>query len=233
MKVFIVYMHENKTNHKKYIGITCQKASQRWRGGKGYKIGYFKKAIDKYGWDNFEHKILYENLSKEEACLKEIELIKKYKTMNSKYGYNLCEGGNTTVGYHHTLISKEKMSKSRKGKYVGDKNPMYGKHPIWYGRHLSEEHKRKISESKKGKRNIHIMKLCKKIDQYKLDGNYIKTWDSIAEIERTTQIKGTHISRVCRGKRKTTGGYKWKYHVEEAVDVKKYMDMDFDKCVQN
>ena len=39
MKEFIVYMHENKINHKKYIGITCQKPTQRWRGGKGYKIG--------------------------------------------------------------------------------------------------------------------------------------------------------------------------------------------------
>lgn len=215
MKEFIVYMHENKINHKKYIGITCQKPTQRWRGGKGYKIGVFKKAIDKYGWNNFEHKILYEKLSKEDACLKEIELIEKYKTTNPNYGYNLCEGGNLTLRYHHTKESKKKMSNSKKGMYDGKNNPMYGKNGIlapMYGKHLTEEHKRKISEAKKGKSNYHTKTLYKAIDQYDLDGNYIKTWESISSIERELNIKSTHISRVCRGKRKTTGGYIFKYH---------------------
>lgn len=146
MKEFIVYMHENKINHKKYIGITCQKPTQRWRGGKGYKIGAFKNAIDKYGWNNFSHIVLYEHLSKEEACLREQELIKQYNTMNNNYGYNLCEGGNLTLGYHHTKSSKLKMSKSKKGMYDGENNPMYGKSGIlapMYGRHLTEEHKKK------------------------------------------------------------------------------------------
>lgn len=208
-------MHENKLNHKKYIGITCQKPTQRWRGGKGYKIGAFKNAIDKYGWDNFNHIVLYEHLSKEEACLKEQELIKKYNTMDNNYGYNLCEGGNLTLGYHHTKEAREKMSESKKGTYDGENNPMYGKSGIlapMYGKHLTEEHKRKISEAKKGKTNYHTKTLYKKVDQYDLNGNYIKTWESISSIEKELNIKGTHISRVCRGKRKTTGGYVFKYH---------------------
>lgn len=205
-------MHTNKINKKKYIGITCQKPTQRWRGGKGYKIGAFKKAIEKYGWDNFEHKVLYKDLSKEDACLKEIELISKYKTMDKKYGYNMCDGGNLTLGYHHTQEAKDKMSQLKKGKYEGKNNPMYNKHPIWYGRHLTEEHKRKISKAKKGVTQPYENKLGKEIDQYDLDGNYIKTWKSISRIERELGIKGTHISRVCRGKRKTTGGFVFKYH---------------------
>lgn len=208
-------MHENKINHKKYIGITCQKPSQRWRGGKGYKIGAFKSAIDKYGWDNFEHIILFENLSKEEACLKEIKLINKYNTMNEKYGYNLCEGGNLTLGYHHTQEAKGKMSKAKLGIYNGNKNPMYGKTGIlapMYGKHLTDEHKRKISEAKKGKANDYTKKMYKKIDQYDLSGNLVQTWESISSIEKELKLKSTHISRVCRGKRKTTGGYVFKYH---------------------
>lgn len=215
MKEFIVYMHENKINHKKYIGITCQKPTQRWRSGKGYKIGAFKNAIDKYGWNNFNHIVLYEHLTKEDACLKEQELIKQYNTMDNNYGYNLCEGGNLTLGYHHTKDSKLKMSKSKKGMYDGKNNPMYGRSGIlapMYGKHLTEEHKRKISEAKKGKANYHTKTLYKKVDQYDLDGNYIKTWESISSIEKELNIKGTHISRVCRGKRKTTGGYVFKYH---------------------
>lgn len=215
MKEFIVYMHENKINHKKYIGITCQKPTQRWRGGKGYKIGLFKKAIDKYGWDNFNHIILFENLSKEEACKKEMELIEKYKLIDTNYGYNLCDGGNLTLGYHHTEESKEKMSLIRKGMYKGENNPMYGKSGMlapMYGKHLTEEHKKKISEAKKGNKKPYRDKLGKKIDQYDINGTFIKTWNSISSIEEELNIKGTHISRVCRGKRKTTGGYIFKYH---------------------
>lgn len=215
MKEFVVYMHTNKINGKKYIGITCQKPNQRWRNGKGYKIGSFKGAIDKYGWDNFEHIILFENLTREEACKKEIELISKYKTMDKDYGYNLCEGGNLTVGYHHSIKSREKMSNARKGLYVGEKNPMYGKSgelaPM-YGKHFTEEHKRKISEAKKGNTKPYIEKLGKKIDQYDINNNFIKTWASISLIEKELNLKGTHISRVCRNKRKTTGGYVFKYH---------------------
>lgn len=215
MKTFIVYMHINKINNKKYIGITCQKANERWRNGKGYKIGHFKKAIDKYGWGNFEHIILFDNLTKEEACNKEYELIKKYDTTNPLKGYNSCDGGGVTVGYHHTKESKEKMSKARIGMYKGDKNPMYGKKGILapaYGKHLTEEHKRKISIAKKGKITNYGKTLMKKIDQYDISGNFIKTWESISSIEKELGILGTHISRVCKGKRKTTGGYIFKYH---------------------
>ena len=52
----------------------------------------------------------------------------------------------------------------------------------------------------------------KKIDQYDINGNFIKTWESISSIEKELGILGTHISRVCKGKRKTTGGYIFKYH---------------------
>lgn len=215
MKYFAVYMHINNVNGKKYIGITCQKPEQRWRKGKGYKNGHFKNAIDKYGWDNFEHIILYENLTKEEASKKEYELIKKYDTTNPSKGYNSCDGGGVTVGYHHTKESKEKMSKTKIGMYKGDKNPMYGKKGILaptYGKHLTEEHKRKISLAKKGKITNYGKTLMKKIDQYDINGNFIKTWESISSIEKELGIIGTHISRVCKGKRKTTGGYIFKYH---------------------
>lgn len=51
-----VYMHTNKINNKKYIGITGLKRYwDRWRSdGSGYKTQVFGRAIDKYGWENFE-----------------------------------------------------------------------------------------------------------------------------------------------------------------------------------
>ena len=214
MKKFIVYEHKNKINNKRYIGITCQEPKKRWRKGKGYKNSIFRKAIDKYGWENFEHTILFENLTKDEAEQKEIELIKIYKTMNKKYGYNMCIGGNVTTGYKHSNDAKKRMSIAKKNKYNGKNNPMYGRKGILspaYNKKLSLETKKKISNSKKGILTNYAQTLCKQINQYDLNNNFIKKWDSIANIERELNISGSLISRVCRGKRKTTKGYIFKY----------------------
>ena len=60
---YTVYMHKNKINGKVYIGITSQQpVKRRWRKGSCYKnCNKFYKAIQKYGWNNFEHIILFEN----------------------------------------------------------------------------------------------------------------------------------------------------------------------------
>lgn len=92
-KIYIVYEHISPSN-KKYIGITCQTPEQRWRNGNGYKQSTaFYNAIQKYGWENFQHNILFENLTAEEAIEKEKELIQKYKTFDKNYGYNILSGG--------------------------------------------------------------------------------------------------------------------------------------------
>lgn len=57
-------------------------------------------------------------------------------------------------------------------------------------------------------------RFSKKINQYDLDGNFIKTWDSAFDMERHLGILNNHIGSCCKGKRKTAGGYIWKY-VEE------------------
>lgn len=73
---FCVYKHTSP-NGKVYIGITCQKPSYRWSEGNGYKNNvYFYRAIQKYGWESFQHEVLFTGLSKENARKKEVELIK-------------------------------------------------------------------------------------------------------------------------------------------------------------
>ena len=63
-------------NNKKYIGITKQNTKYRWGHGTNYSNNkHFTNAIKKYSWENIQHKILYEHLTKEEAEQKEIELI--------------------------------------------------------------------------------------------------------------------------------------------------------------
>lgn len=94
---YCVYCHTNKVNGKKYVGMTSQTPEKRWNNGKGYVNNkHFFRAIEKYGWHNFSHEILYTHLNKDEAEQLEIKLIKEYDSANPKKGYNIELGGNST-----------------------------------------------------------------------------------------------------------------------------------------
>lgn len=112
-----VYIHINKINNKKYIGMTSQSLKQRWRNGKGYKTNIaFSNAISKYGWNNFDHDILAKNLNKKQAEKLEMFFIRFYKTQNKKYGYNIESGGNS-IG-SHSSETKNKISKSKEKEVI-------------------------------------------------------------------------------------------------------------------
>ena len=111
--IYKVYMHITPSG-KKYIGITKTSLKRRWGNGTGYKTQEFNKAIEKYGWDNIKHVLLYNNLSEKEAKEKEIELISFYNTTNSKYGYNKTKGGDTRKS--PSLETRLKTSKSLIGR---------------------------------------------------------------------------------------------------------------------
>ena len=249
-KEYIVYMHKNKINNKIYIGITYQNTKNRWRkNGLGYKKQkQFYNAICKYGWDNFEHIILFENLTKDEACQKEQELIKKYKSNDRNYGYNLSEGGESGSKGSHWIMSKEAKEKNRQA-HLGEKNGMYGikgKDNPNYGKQLSEETKRKMSEKLKGhiswnkgmkytkeqknkisiatKKAMQNPEIRNKLHKKKTINK--NTWkkvvcvetneifESIIEASKNKKCKDSDISKVCKGKRKTCGGYHWRYYEE-------------------
>ena len=113
-KNYKVYMHIFP-NKKVYIGITQQELNQRWKNGYGYKQCHFVwKAIEKYGWDNVKHEILYTNLTKEEAEQKEIELIAFYKSNQKEHGYNVANGGKCAGSVSEK--TKKKISNAQKGK---------------------------------------------------------------------------------------------------------------------
>ena len=97
---YCVYKHTNKFNGKVYIGITKQKPENRWgKNGNGYKDNkHFINSIKKYGWNNFNHEVLIDNLSRKKACDYEIILIKHFNSFNNDYGYNNTKGGEGTLG---------------------------------------------------------------------------------------------------------------------------------------
>lgn len=115
MKKWKVYVLINKINRKMYIGTTSQNEKDRWGHGKSYKRQDFGKAVKEYGWDNFEHIILIEGLEEDAAYEVEKELIKKYKTNDVRYGYNISAGGKGN-SRKTSKETKEKISKTNMNK---------------------------------------------------------------------------------------------------------------------
>lgn len=218
--MYIVYQHKNKINGKVYIGITARKPEARWKNGEGYKSSpHFYSAIQRYGWDNFEHNILFTNLTKEEACKKEQELIKQYNSMNRDFGYNSTSGGDIFVMNNET---KQKISKAMKG----NKNGL--------GHACSEEKKKKISDAQKGRKftEKHKQKLseaakrrhvpCSEEKKEKLKQKSHKkpvyceeldtVFESVQECARQLGISASNISKLCNGRGKTLKGYHLRYY---------------------
>lgn len=196
-----VYVHTNQTNGKRYVGITSQKPEYRWNYGKAYKQNpHFSAAIEKYGWDGFDHVVLFDHLSEEEAKAKEQELITLWGTMDRNYGYNVTAGGEGTTGFVPPPELREKWSIIRTGMK------------------RSEETKRKLAEASRRTYEKSRVPLAeakyRPVSAYTMDGEFIKTFESIiaaAKEFNLTKSQRSHISEVCNGKRKSTAGYYWQY----------------------
>ena len=229
MKNFTVYMHISPSG-KRYIGITQRAPEKRWMNGNGYKHQQFYKAIEKYGWHNIEHRILYTSLSEKEAKKIEVELIKEYNTVYPN-GYNVTHGGDGTVGIRNYGSANPNFGNH---KIAGKNNSFYGKKHTREvieilrakatGVKCSEETKRKMSESRKGMflgcKNPQYGKIgidnvnSKKILQYTKNMEFVRNWDSAADVERELKIAHNSIGRCCNGNLRSAGGYIWRHYVE-------------------
>lgn len=92
----IIYKATNMINNKIYIGYTTTTLKNRMRQHK-YGKSYFGKSIKKYGFENFKWEILEDNILKENIRDREIYYIKNYNSNNSKFGYNLTDGGDGNI----------------------------------------------------------------------------------------------------------------------------------------
>lgn len=148
-KFGVIYLLTNQKNGKQYVGQTVHFDIRICEHKQGNEIA-IDRAIDKHGWNNFEVKILEDNIPKEKLDKKEKEYINKYDTFKGK-GYNCTEGGDgRTKGLKMSKEAKEKMSEANSGK----NNPNYGKtgkDAPMYGKQHTKEAKEKMSEALAGR----------------------------------------------------------------------------------
>lgn len=215
---YCVYKHTSPSN-KVYIGITSMNPTRRWANGKGYKTQMFYNAIQKYGFENFQHEILFENLTKKEAEQKEVELIAYYKSNQKEYGYNVDNGGNS-IG-SHSEATRQKLSMSmigdtrNKGRIHTEESKKHMSE-AHIGKKLSDEAKRKLSEFHTGKKYtdevIEHIKMAKRKSQsfpvYCVELNM--NFDSVPEaVEYINGIGGSvirqGIQKVIKGEINASG----------------------------
>lgn len=232
-----VYKHTNKANGKVYIGITSDVPSNRWANGNKYKNNeYFTSAINKYGWDGFEHEVLCANLTKEEAIEEEICLICAYRSADREFGYNISLGGVGAISVSEETRAKMRVSAS------GERNANYGKpkseevkkllsesnkrywaeHPKPTGWKHTPESRAKMSQALKGRAPTRLGAKLTEEHKRSLSEKRSKTvlcietgvvYKNARMASSETGANCTSISDVCNHKRGRTvaGGYHWKF----------------------
>lgn len=195
----------------------------------------FMRAIKKYGWDAFQHIILAENLTVDEARDLEKELIDKWKLTDYNHGYNLREGADGTpcdeararmsasrkgnkngVGRVIPPDMRERISKTLKEYYMTHPNPQQGTHlsperiAQLKARPFSAETREKMSKNHADVSGIKNPS-ARAVRQLTKDGKFIKEYPYATIAANELGLDLSAIIKVCRGKVKSHGGYRWEY----------------------
>lgn len=180
----IVYKITNKIDSKSYIGQTVKSLEKRWVHHCTPSSGcrYLSGAIQKYGKENFEVKVLARCMSVEEMNHREQYYIQLFATL-SPNGYNLMTGGG------NSKPSKETVDRRRKA--------ISGPNHVYFGKKLPETHRQKIADSRIGKTIV-----CNETGH---------VYKSIKEAARDIGGFPQHVSRVLNGERKSTRGFSFSY----------------------
>lgn len=169
----------------KYFGQTIQKVSDRWGKGSTYKTSKkIYNAFNEYGWDGFNHFIIAENLTQEEANTLEVKLIKAYNTQEE--GYNITMGGSGVMGGRkHSDESRIKIKEARKKQTFSEESQIK-KASTMYGFNF--------------KGLIAIDKL----------GNEVH-YNTVRSFCEKNNADSRHVNKCLNGIRKTHKGFKFKF----------------------
>lgn len=229
-----IYCIENSITNKKYIGQSIN-IDDRWSKHKSelshdmHDNEYLQNAWNKYGEGNFKFYVL-ECCNKAELDEKENYYINLHNTLNRNYGYNLKSGGQNG-GSQVSGYIRQKQSRALKKAYQDNedlktkrkndalkqwsdpeiKEKITGSNNGMYGKHHTEEAKRKMGEKRIGRpspqRNTTPV-FCIELD---------RKFDDAVTAAKELSIWSGGILCVCRGERKTCGGYHWKFLLENNI----------------
>jgi len=222
-----IYCIENIITCKKYIGQSHKVKSRINKhiselNCNSHFNDYLQKAWNKYGQDNFIYYVLEycnEVLLDERECY----YIELYNTTNRDVGYNLKSGGQNG-GSVLSEGSRKKISESLKRVYSNEdqreiqrqnalrqwanpeiKAKICGENSGRFGKHLSEDAKRRIGNAQRGrisyKRNLTPV-FCEELQQ---------RFQDASTAGKQLLIDSCGILKVCRNERYTCGGYHWKF----------------------
>ena len=195
-----IYLTINLINQKIYIGQTS--IGKLSYIGSGVAI---KKAIRKYGKDNFSKSILRTNIgSVEELNFWEEYYIRLFNSRNSSVGYNITLGGDNG-GWKHTEEAIEKIrnrsNQEDNKKHIKEIQKIAASKRL--GSKHSQESKYKIMNTKFG--NVREIEICDK------NGNVLHICNFSTEAEKLTGVKQSGIKNNLCGLAKSAGGFIFKY----------------------
>lgn len=124
MKKHFIYLTINLITSEKYIGKHYGELDDDYLGSGTI----LRRAIAKYGKENFQRIILYISQDNDENNLKEQEYIKIFNAVQNPEFYNLAPGGDGGDIFHS--LSKERQEQIRQEASIrnsGSGNGMYGK----------------------------------------------------------------------------------------------------------
>lgn len=246
-KLHIVYCHTNNINNRKYFGITKNSLERRsGENGENYKRGNsnndFYLDIQKYGWNNFTHEILYKDLSLEKA--KEIERSLILKSKNNNNLYNKTKGGESSYLSSKVVVqmnlNEDKIIMIWKNKMEISKTLNVGhalisqccnkkiKHAYnyrWFNCDEIDDNELEnfnYTDKEEIIKDILIeINIYRKIVQIDLDFNLVKIWENSKQAESSFGNNTSMILDCCNKKRNTSYGYYWKTYkdyLENGVD---------------
>lgn len=226
-----IYKTTNILTDKFYVGKRVyRKKDDDWYLGSGI---YLKRAIEKYGRENFKKEILEWCNSIEELNQKEIFWIKQLNSTNIEIGYNIALGGqggnlgeesckkisNKLKGIKRSEEFKKKVSKALKGKIKTSEHIEKLKQSL-LGRKRPAEVTQKMSNSMKEKYDLGWSSPVQiQVHQYdKNTGNFIQSFDSATKAGEILSIGRKGITNNCQNKSKSSGGFRWSKNKKENIN---------------
>jgi hypothetical protein len=184
------------TNKPFYIGIgsstNYSRAHEKCR-----RNSHWTRIVNK---TSYKIDIVLDDLTWEEACIKEKEFISLYGRLDNNTGYlcNHTDGGEGI--YNPSDEIRKKKSQSMMGKNKGFSNGM-----------TKLENRKKLSDSRKGRFMGIEHSRSVGVNCYNLNNEFIKKYDCLMDAQRETSVPNSNIVKVCKGERNHAGGYIWRY----------------------